>query len=166
MKKNLIALALVTSVALVGCQSTGEQYKASTYKADQVNQRQEAKTVNIIAVVPSKIEIDNTESKETAMKAGAILGGIAGALIGGGGGRYNYGAGALGGGLVGAGAGSMVSDKKLVDGVTLTYSENKKIFTSTQVGLNCEFKPGIALVVMTTTNETRVQPNATCPKEE
>lgn len=56
----------------------------------------------------------------------------------------------------------MVSDKVLVEGVTIAYSENGKMFTSTQVGKLCEYKSGDAVVV-TTQNETRVQANATCP---
>ena len=164
MKKNLIVLSLASAMAVTGCQSTGESYEASTYKADQVNQKQEAKTIKIIAVTPAKIEIDNTESKETAETAGLILGALGGALLGQA--SNNSAAGGILGGVAGAGAGSLVSDKKLVDGVTLTYSEDNKIFTSTQVGKSCEFAPGVALVIMTKANETRVQPNAVCPKEE
>jgi hypothetical protein len=56
----------------------------------------------------------------------------------------------------------LVSDKVMVDAVSLTYSENNKIYTSTQVGQACEFKPGVALVISTQANETRVQPNSVC----
>ena len=47
----------------------------------------------------------------------------------------------------------------------IVYAENGKIFTSAQVGRPCEFKVGeISLMVMTLSNETRIQPNATCPE--
>ena len=68
------------------------------------------------------------------------------------------------GGAVGAGAGSLVGSTVLVDGVTIGYSEDNHIYTSTQVGKMCEFKQGVALVVTAKANETRIQPNAQCPK--
>lgn len=48
-------------------------------------------------------------------------------------------AGGAGGGALGAAAGSMVSDKSIVEGVSLTYKEGTKVYTSTQVGRACQF---------------------------
>lgn len=119
-----------------GCKATGNEYAANVYGTNQVNQKQEAKTVKIIAVMEAKIAVDNTENKKNAQTFGTVLG---------------------------AAAGTMVDDKVLVDGVTLTYSEDDKIYTSSQLGRQCQFQPGVALIVSTKANETRIQPNAVCP---
>jgi hypothetical protein len=75
--------------------------------------------------------------------------------------------GAIGGGALGAAAGSLVADKVLVEGVSIAYIENDKIFTSAQVGKPCEYKVNeTALIISTGPNETRIQPNATCPVEK
>jgi outer membrane lipoprotein SlyB len=93
---------------------------------------------------------------------GALAGGVVGNNIA----RHsstNVLVGGVGGGAVGALAGSLVPDKTLVDGVSLTYVENGKTLNSAQVGKACEFKPGPAIGVSTGPNETRIQPNDTCP---
>lgn len=61
--------------------------------------------------------------------------------------------------------GSMVHDKTLVEGVSLTYKEGTKVYTSTQVGKECQFTTGLAVVITTTYNETRIQPNTKCPEK-
>lgn len=159
--KSILSLFIIAG--LVGCQNPGQQYEASSYNVNELNQRQEAKTIQIIAVLPAKVEVDNSELKNDATKFGALAGAIGGALIG-----RNQGeafAGGAIGGVTGGLLGSAVSGKTLVDGVTITYSENNQIFTSTQVGRTCQFKPGTALVVIPKPNQTRVQPNATCPAQ-
>ncbi|WP_219588355.1 hypothetical protein [Vibrio parahaemolyticus] len=166
MKKLTLVTVIISAISLSACQSTGEQHKASTYTTAQLNSKQAAKTIEIIAVLPAKVEVDNTEAKQMATKAGSLLGLVAGAAIGSSKNTESGVLGGLGGGLVGGTAGSMVEDKVLVDGVTLTYSENNEIFTSTQVGAACEFKVGTALVITTQADETRVQPNAECPVTE
>lgn len=70
-----------------------------------------------------------------------------------------------GGGAVGAAAGTLVKDKSIVEGVSLTYKDGTKMFTSTQVGKSCQFTPGLAVVISTKNNETRIQPNASCPEK-
>ena len=102
-----------------------------------------------------------------------IIGGALGALAGGFGGGFG-GLGAagtlgtsVGGGAVGVAAGSMVADKVLVEGVSIAYLENGKMYTSAQVGKLCEFKPNAtALIISTGPKETRIQPNAACPVEK
>ncbi len=47
-----------------------------------VNQAQEVKTVEIIAINPAQVAVSNAESGDRARAAGAILGAIAGAAIG------------------------------------------------------------------------------------
>ncbi|EIW6162716.1 hypothetical protein MF451_003713 [Salmonella enterica subsp. enterica serovar Saintpaul] len=167
--KTAIAAVVIASTLLTGCANTAEQYSADVYQVGQLNSRQETKTVNIISVLPAKVAVDNSANKQAAQTVGAILGIIAGAAIG-----YNTGSnaglnGAMGagaGGSVGAIAGSAVSDTKMVDGVSLTYKEDTKVYTSTQLGKQCQFSTGLAVVITTKANETRIQPNATCPESK
>lgn len=168
-KKCLLPLAIVASFALVGCQSNADDHAADVYQTDQLNSKQETKTVNIISVLPAKVAVDNTANKRAAQTTGAILGAVAGGVIGhnvGSGSSLNTTAGAATGGVAGAAAGSMVNDKTLVAGVSLTYKEGTKVFTSTQVGKECQFTTGLAVVITTTYNETRIQPNAKCPEKK
>ena len=162
-------IAMLTVMTRTGCAATGEDLKGNVYKAGQVNTSQNARTIKITAVLPAQIEVDNSKQQKQAMIAGGALGAIAGGLAGGFGGigtAATVGT-TLGGGALGAGAGSMVSDKVLVEGVSIAYIENGKIFTSAQVGKLCEFKPNLtALIISTGPNETRIQPNAVCPVEK
>ncbi|EHB0696738.1 hypothetical protein JYY24_004802, partial [Salmonella enterica subsp. enterica serovar Typhimurium] len=104
-----------------------------------------------------------------AQTFGAVLGAVAGGVAG-----YNVKgtstlgavAGGTGGAALGAAAGSLVSDKTIVEGVSLTYKEGTKVFTSTQVGKACQFTTGLAVLISTKDNETRIQPNATCPEKK
>lgn len=162
LNKKFFATSLTLSVlTLTGCAS-GDQYKANVYRQGQVNQAQAAKMVQIMAINPAKIEVDNSQGKQAAQIGGAIIG----ALLGGAAGNRsnNTAAGAVAGGVVGAAAGTMVSDKTLVDGVQLTYVENNRMLSSAQVGKMCEFKLGTALVISTGySTETRIQPNNDVP---
>lgn len=116
--------------------------------------------------MPAKVAVDNTANKQTAQTFGAILGavvgGVAGHNVGSGSGLCTT-AGAVGGGAVGAAVGTLVKDKSIVEGVSLTYKEGTKVFTSTQAGKPCQFTTGLAVVISTKNNETRIQPNTTCP---
>ena len=162
--KKLITISAL--IALSGCAATGENLKGNVYKAGQVNTTQAARTIKITAVLPAQIEVDNAEQKKQAMIIGGALGALAGGLGGGFGGlgtAATVGTTAGGAGL-GVAAGSMVADKVLVEGVSIAYVENGKLFTSAQVGKLCEFKPNAtALIISTGPNETRIQPNAVCP---
>lgn len=171
MKKYVASMSLVVAVLISGCTTTADTLGANVYDATQLNQQQDAQTVEILHVSPAKVAVDNTENKRIAQAAGGILGAVAGAVIG-----YNVGsggstagttAGGVAGGVGGAVAGSMVSDKKIVEGVTIAYrlGAKSKVKTSTQAGRLCEFQTGTALMITTTQNETRIQPNAVCPEK-
>ena len=168
-KKYALSLAIVASFSLTGCQSNADEHAADVYQTGQLNSKQETKTVNIISVLPAKVAVDNTANKRAAQTAGAVLGAIAGGVVG-----HNVGSrstlntttGAVTGGAAGAAAGSLVSDKTLVEGVSLTYKEGTKVYTSTQVGKECQFTTGLAVVISTQYNETRIQPNAKCPEKK
>lgn len=157
-------LALSILVGLAGCQATGEQYQADVFDASQVNTQQEAKTVKIITVSPTRIKVSNEKNKKAAMMVGGVLGALGGAAVGSQNNTDTAVVGGVVGGAGGAMAGSLVNDSTLVPGVLIGYSEGGKIFTSAQVGRPCEFQVGgISLMVMTLANETRIQPNAACP---
>ena len=167
MKKiTLSVIALTISAMITGCSTSGEQYQANVYTAGQVNSRQAAKTVKILAVLPASIEVDNTEGKQNAQMIGGVLGAIAGGVLGNKTTNHSgsgTAVGAVAGAGVGAVGGSLVKDKVLVDGVSITYVEDGQTYNSAQVGKTCEFTPGVALVVSSDGAETRLQPNATCP---
>lgn len=157
---------LVCVALLSACANTGERYASNVYTADKVNTQQEVKTVKIIAVLPAKVEVDNKEAKENAQVIGGVLGALAGGLAGNrlDGGRGTL-TGAAAGGAVGVAGGSLVKDKVLVDGVSITYEQGSKTFNSAQVGRQCEFIPGTAVMVTTEAKETRIQPNSVCPEK-
>lgn len=164
MKK--IGVAAITAVALAGCQTPGQEYGANVYNAGQVNTRQEAVTVQIIAVLPAKVQVSNAQNQRAAQIAGGVLGALAGGLAGANIGRYhqtNTVLGAAGGGVAGAAVGSLVPGMVLVDGVSIAYKQEGKVYNSAEVGQLCQFQPGTAVMVSTGPNETRIQPNAVCP---
>jgi outer membrane lipoprotein SlyB len=164
----LATIATCSSLFLTGCQTPGANLKSNVYSANQVNTAQEAKVVNILAVMPAQIEADNSQNKKTAMIAAGVLGAIGGGLIGNAVSGYSAAATAIGsvaGGAGGVAAGSIVSDKTLVEGVSIAYEYEGKTLNSAQVGKLCEYTPGKAVVISTSPTETRIQPNATCPAQ-
>ena len=64
----MLKRCLVLSIAavLAGCQATGEEYQADVFDASQVNTQQEAKTVKILTISPSKIKVSNDKNKNAA----------------------------------------------------------------------------------------------------
>ena len=153
---KMVIIAVV--IGLTGCAATGENLKGNVYKAGQVNTTQNARGIKILKLMPAQVEVDNAQQKKQAQIAGGGFGGLGAAATTGT---------TVAGGAVGVAAGSMVADKVLVQGVTIAYSENNAMFTSTQVGQLCEFKLGDAVLVSAANqNETRIQPNAACPVEK
>lgn len=162
----LLCGAIAVTVLFSGCQATGEQYAANVYQANQVNARQAARTVRILAVMPAKVQVDNRQAKQAAQIFAGILGAVAGGAIGhsiGNRDASNTTLGAVTGGVAGAAAGSMVGSQTLVDGVSITYVQDGQTYNSAQVGALCQFAPGEAVMISTGPNETRIQPNAICP---
>lgn len=164
MIKKLCLIGLIAFVT--GCAATGENLQANSYSASQVNTAQETTAVQIVSVLPAKIEVDNAEAKMQNQIAGGMLGSITGGVIG----RKTHagtGTGAVVGGVAGAGIATATSPGKvLVEGVTIQFSlknSMKKILSSTQVGRACEFKAGPAIMITMSKNETRIQPNTDCP---
>jgi outer membrane lipoprotein SlyB len=164
----LKSIAILTIILITGCAATGENLKGNVYKAGQVNTTQSARGIKILKLMPAQVEVDNSQQKQQAQVAGGVLGALAGGLGGGFGGIGSLGTAGttVAGGAIGVGAGSMVADKVLVQGVTIAYSENNKMFTSTQVGQLCEYKLGNAVIVSTGNQEIRIQSNSSCPVEK
>ena len=48
-------LVIATTLLLSGCQQPGANLQSNVYTAGQVNQVQDAKVVNILAVMPAKV---------------------------------------------------------------------------------------------------------------
>lgn len=158
-----IALMVGLTAMLGGCMTTGDAYRSDVYTAYEVNQAQEVRPVQIIAVLPARVYVANSSAdRATAQTAGAILGAIIGVALG------NHGHDRAGtrmlGGIVGGVAGSALagsgaSGGSLVDGVQITFRYGDKLLQSTQVGQVCEYKPGTAVMVSPAPNVARIQPN-------
>jgi len=158
-------LIIPLAISIQGC-ANGANLQSNVYQAGQVNQRQEAEVIEILAVLPAKVEVSNEEARRLAQAGGVVLGAIGGAAIGNNVKNASPNTRVVGG-VAGAGVGGLVGSavpgKVLVDGVSLTYVQNGKTFNSAQVGKICEFKAGKAIVISTTPTETRIQPNSECP---
>ena len=162
--KRGIALSSVFlfCLTLSACTTTGDKYRASSYRATQVNQKQAAEVIEIIAILPAQVEVDNSEAQKKRQILGAILGAAGGAAIGNAVGGNNTAAGGLLGGAAGAVVASTTENTVLVEGVTLTFVQDSKTYSSSQVGRACEFKPGRAIMISMRADETRIQPNNSC----
>jgi outer membrane lipoprotein SlyB len=166
--KNSVSSLAIMSLLAACHNATGEQHAANVYRANQVNQEQDARTIKILAVMPAKIEVDNVKAQQTAQIMGGLLGAVGGALAGNQINNYRKEAtvgGAVGGGAIGVAAGTALVDTKiLVDGVSITYNDDGKTKNTAQVGKLCEFTAGTAVVITTYNKERRIQPNTTCPQ--
>ncbi|CAM7354010.1 hypothetical protein ESCOMMO221M2_13505 [Escherichia coli] len=65
-KKCLLPVAMLASFTLAGCQSNADDHAADVYQTDQLNTKQETKTVNIISILPAKVAVDNSQNKRNA----------------------------------------------------------------------------------------------------
>ena len=164
---SILILSTVSFLFLQGCvlNSTGEKYRSSSYQVSQVNQKQAVQVIDILAILPAQIEVDNSEVQQNRALLGAMLGAAGGAAIGNAVGGRNTLAGGLLGGAAGVAAASTSENTVLVEGVTITFVQHDKTYSSSQVGSTCEFKPGAAVMISTSGTETRIQPNSSCPAD-
>ena len=79
-KKCLLPVAMLASFTLAGCQSNADDHAADVYQTDQLNTKQETKTVNIISILPAKVAVDNSQNKRNAQAFGALIGAVAAVL--------------------------------------------------------------------------------------
>lgn len=162
MKKTWM-LCAIPALILAGCANDGSVYRSDVYSSSMVNQAQEVKTVEIIAVMPARIAVSNSSERSDGLNTGAILGALAGAATGLLVSDHSDAviAGTVAGGALGGLAGRSAAGKSqnLVDGVQITFKQNGKIYTSAQVGQLCEFRTGTAIMVSPSPNATRIQPN-------
>lgn len=164
MKKfTRLAIAAFVTMTLAACANQGTNYRSDVYSTSQVNQAQEVETVEIIAIQPARVTVNNRNERSDAQTTGMVVGAIAGALIGN---HNNHDTssrvlGGLAGASLGSLAGSAASSRdQIVDGVQLVFRlPNGKVLQSTQVGKMCEYRIGQAIMVQGRSNETRIQPN-------
>ena len=153
---------------LNGCVATEENLVSSADKLQSVDNTPPVKSIKIISVLPTKIEVDNSQAQFALGVSSAAARGIGG-IYGGAGSLGTMGT-TIEGGSIGNSTGLAVPDKVLVDGVSISYSFNEKTFTTSQLGRTCEFQPGTTVLLANDNendvNKTRIQPNATCPVEK
>ncbi|TCK01859.1 outer membrane lipoprotein SlyB [Volucribacter psittacicida] len=119
MKKMTLALAVLTSVSLVGCANT-DIYSGSVYEGNQAKETRSVSYGTIVSVRPVKIQADNQGIIGTV--GGGALGGIAGSTIGGGTGQAIA---TAVGAIAGAVIGSKVEEKaSQVDALELTIRKD------------------------------------------
>ena len=146
MIKTKLLVPAVALFALAGCQTNGDMYRSDVYGSNQVNQAQQVQTVEIIAIQPARVAVNNQSDRNVSQMVGTALSGTA--------------IGAIAGAALGAAGSSAASPQNsLVDGVQLTFKMNGRIFNSAQVGQMCEFKYGPAIMTSTGPTSTRIQPN-------
>ena len=165
MNKKLILATGLTALVLTGCAVDGTRYRSDTYYASAVNQAQQVRTVEILAIGSAKVAISNEANRSDGSNIGMILGAIAGAAIGNQSHDHrltNRVIGGLAGGVVGHMLGESAGGRDsvdYVDGVQLTFRYKDKLYNSAQVGRPCEYKTGLAVMISTSPTETRIQPN-------
>ncbi|WP_290457831.1 glycine zipper 2TM domain-containing protein, partial [Turicimonas muris] len=76
------ALAASVAALLAGCQANGDIYRSDVYSAGQVNQAQQVQTVQIIAIQPARVAVNNSSDRGTNQLLGTVIGGILGGVIG------------------------------------------------------------------------------------
>lgn len=72
-KKCFLPVAILASFTLAGCQSNADDHAADVYQTDQLNTKQETKTVNIISILPAKVAVDNSQNKRNAQPLAHLL---------------------------------------------------------------------------------------------
>ena len=170
MKKVFPVLAISGMLGLAACSTPGEEYRPDVFDQSQVNQAQDQRVVNIVAVSAARTRVQNEHNHQVSELSGAAIGAGLGAGLGTafGGGLAGGLAGVAGGAIGGMVGGQVVQNKAIVSSVIVTYDDPRLVGThsSTQIGRVCEYKLGNALLLLTAQGETRVQPNSECPKNK
>lgn len=156
-------LTISSFVLLTACATPGEEDRAGSFSAGQVNQRQQVKIISILSVLPAKVTVANRRNQKLASGIGAVVGGLLGAAIGHDSNRSS------GGGALGVIAGSEAGrlgqgSTKLVDGVQIIYRDGEETLSSAQVARPCDYALGQALLTFVGETQTRIQSNHDCVK--
>lgn len=170
MAKKATILGLTSLLALGACAKPGEELRPDVYDGSQVNSVQHGRVITILSISRARVNADNSQNQKTATVVGGLLGAALGAGLASGVGGAGWGGG-LAAGAGGAAGGAMLGsaaegNHTLVEGVSIAYQDRAggDVLVSTQVGRSCEYKVGTAYLITTGGNNTRVQPNAACPK--
>ena len=136
MVKKITATAILV-LLVAACAEPGVGPAPKAYGNVPVQERmpvpQDPSAVIVLAVAPAKVQVDSAQNQRTAPVAG------------------------------GPATASRVPGLVLADGVGITYSDHGFTFNTAQVGRVCEFAPGKAKILLPSSAEIRIQPNATCP---
>ena len=81
-RELVLSTVILFCLTISACTTTGDKYRASSYRSTQVNQKQAAEVIEIIAILPAQVEVDNTEAQKKRQILGAILGAAGGAAGG------------------------------------------------------------------------------------
>ena len=129
--------------------TNADDHAADVYQTDQLNTKQETKTVNIISILPQKLPQTTPKINRNCTSLRRFIGAVAGGIS-----ATTSGLAAIperqqvvGGGAAGQQR-VLVNDKTLVEGVSLTYKEGT-VYT-TQVGKECQFTTGLAVITRIT----------------
>ncbi len=155
-------LCLIAAIALCGCATPQDRYGGDVYDASETNRMRQSDRIEIVDVLPAKINVERSEGN-TGKILGGVAGGTTGAVIGHKLGKHSSSRRlAETVGLVGAGAGDAIQNsQKTVQGSNIIYKLNGKEYSSVQADPPCRFRRGKALLIHTG-SETRVQPNSGC----
>ena len=160
-------LCLIAAIALCGCATPQDRYGGDVYDASETNRMRQSDRIEIVDVLPAKINVERSEGN-TGKILGGVAGGTTGAVIGHKLGKHSSSrrlaetVGLVGGAVVGAVAGDAIQNsQKTVQGSNIIYKLNDKEYSSVQADPPCRFKRGKALLIHTG-SETRVQPNSGC----
>ena len=74
MIKTKLLVPAVALFALAGCQTNGDMYRSDVYGSNQVNQAQQVQTVEIIAIQPARVAVNNQSDRNVSQMVGTALG--------------------------------------------------------------------------------------------
>jgi outer membrane lipoprotein SlyB len=156
-------LTIGSFVLLAACATPGEENRAGSFSAGQVNQRQQVKIISILSILPAKVTVSNRRNQDLASGIGAVVGGILGAAIGHDNNRSS--GGATLGVIAGSEAGRLgQGSTKLIDGIQIIYRDGDETLSSAQVARPCDYALGQALMTFVGDTEARIQSNHDCVK--
>ena len=160
-------LCLIAAITLCGCATPQDRYGGDVYDASETNRMRQSDRIEIVDVLPAKINVERSEGN-TGKILGGVAGGTTGAVIGHKLGKHSNSrrlaetVGLVGGAVVGAVAGDAIQNsQKTVQGSNIIYKLNGKEYSSVQADPPCRFRRGKAKLIHIG-NETRVQPNSGC----